>query len=301
MKMKLSFIAVMLSFHGMSCDVCGASAGIGSQGLLPSNQFHFIGMHSTYRQFKSVQDVLFSDEDRISREHFFRTNISGRWQFADRWAFLGVIPYVYNWQQQVDSTSIMHGLGDLNLHLSYLLFDRSDSVSSHQLRVDGGLKLPTGNYSSVALETSNLFPGTGSVDGMVRVNYQFKRQKWGIIGEGAFGLQGTNSTGYRFGNSLLSSGSVFAIKKTKGSGQLMPFLGANYQWIGTDAINTVPISPKFNSGHLFSAEIGVQFIHSNWMFHTRFSHPLYQHLSNGNVHTVIGNAEVGIRYLILKK
>ena len=301
MKIIVSFIAVVLSFHGMSCDVCGASSGMGAQGLLPGNQFHFFSLQTTYRQTRSFQDVLFSDEDRISREHFVRTNISGRWQISERWAFLGVVSYNYNWQQHVDSTRTMHGIGDINLHASYLLINRSDSTSSHQFRVDGGVKLPTGAYSRVALETSNLFPGSGSIDGIFRVNYQFKRQKWGMIGEGAFGLQGVNSAGYRFGNSVLSSGSIFGIKKIRKSGQLMPFLGISYQWVGTDEINDIPVSPKFNSGHLVSGEAGVQFIQSNWMFHLRFSQPVYQHLSNGNVKTVIGNAEIGIRYLIQKK
>lgn len=301
MKRFLSLIVViLLSFEVFSCDVCGGTIPPGTQGLLPGNQFHFVGIRSYYSQYASYRSVFQSNQVLESSEHFLRFSILGRWQVSRRFDITTEIPIAYNWQHFNGSKNDNGGLADVSLRVNYLFVNKKDSSSSHQLRGGLGAKFPTGAYSNEALETSNLFPGTGSYDGIIGTNYIFLKDKWGWVQENQFVLKTANSAGYKYGHSFSSKLNVFlnrTVKQTK----ILPFVGIDYRWNQTDQIDGIDVSYRFNSGRVLAAEAGINIITNKWMLGARYSHPILQQLSNGDVVNKIGGVELSVNFLIQKK
>lgn len=301
MKYIISIALLMGSFSVFSCDVCGISVSPGMQGLLPNNRYHFFGIRANYNSFQSSRPILLSDDFLTSKEHFFRSTLFGRWQISERFDLNAAIPFVYNEQHINGHINRHQGIGDIRITTNFLAINKTDSTSNHLFRVGAGAKLPTGNYSRDAWQTSNLYTGTGSYDFVLSSNYTLNKQKWGIIQDNQFWINTENKAGYRYGNSL-NSRLLFQWKPTtKGKLKINPFAGAGYQWSMTDRIDGIHVSQQFNGGHLVTIEGGLQFMSNNWMTIIRYAHPVVQQLSNGDVRAIIGNAEIGISYLIQKK
>lgn len=294
-------MVLFFSFEAMSCDVCGAAVGPGTMGLLPNNQYHFVGIRNRFSKYHSFHKLVLSNDHLRSSQHFFQSSIEGRWQAFNDLDFYGTIPYVYNWQNFNGTTIQEQGIGDLSLQSNYRIINKKDSILGHQLRIGIGVKLPTGNYSRTALKTSNLFPGTGSVDGIFSSAYVFSKATWGILQENTFILKSTNLVKYKYGNSFSTMSAVF-LKRKKGENTVfIPHLGINYLWSGTDQIDGINISQQSNGGHLISLEAGIRIMYQKWMLSARYNQSILQRLSDGLVENRIGNTALTITYLIQKK
>ncbi len=300
MKIIISMVIVMMSLNGFACDVCGGPSGLSSQGFLPNQQFHFVGIVSNYSQYQSQRNILLSDEKEYSHETFFKSALIGRWQATERIAILGSIPFAYNQQSRGDQLLTETGIGDISVMINTVVLSKNDSIKAHFLRLGAGLKGPTGQYSHVALETNNLFPGTGAFDFLASTNYMFRKSKWGLIQENQTRIPTANSVDYKYGLTVNASLYGFYSKSFQNSKELMPFIGASLQWKDVDRINNIPVAQQFNGGTIITADAGVQAVLPSWMIHLKYSHPFIQQLSNNDVLMTVGNIELGVRYLIKK-
>lgn len=300
MKIIISLMIVMMSLNGIACDVCGGPSGLSSQGFLPNQQFHFVGIVSNFSQYQSQRNILLSDEKEHSDEIFFKSAIIGRWQATEKIAILGSIPFAYNQQSRGDQLLTETGIGDISVMINTVVLSKKDSVKTQFFRVGAGLKGPTGRYSHVALETNNLFPGTGAFDILASTNYMYRRAKWGLIEENQARIPTSNSADYKYGLTVNASLYGFYSKSFQKAKELMPFLGFGFQWKDVDRINKIPVAQQFNGGTIFTADAGVQIILPKWMIHLKHGHPIIQQLSNNEVEMKVGNLELGVRYLIKK-
>lgn len=288
----------MLNAH--ACDVCGCVSGLSTQGFLPNERFHFVGIVSNYNEFQSQRNILFSDEIEYSTEAFYKSSLTGRWQISDRIAIIGSIPFVYNQQIRDNQTTTETGIGDVSIFVNTLIVNKQDDSNAQYLRVGVGSKVPTGRYSSVALETSNLFPGSGAFDILFSTNYMYRKMKWGMIQENQVRIPTENKVGYKYGTTVNANFYGFYAHKTNNTVELMPFLGAGIQWKDVDKINRIPVAQQFNGGVIATTDIGLQAVLPSWMIHLKYGHPVFQQLSNNDVKMTVGNLELGIRYLIKK-
>ncbi len=301
MKFCLSILAVLISFGAVACDVCGGVTPSGGDGLLVGNQFHFIGLRTNYGRFQSFHRNPFSEETTTSWEHFTRANISGRWQFSERFNAQVNIPYAINLQRIDNGNQLRHGLGDISLLVQWMLIStKNEAGTSHFLAIGSGVKAPTGNYSRDPWETSNLFPGSGSWDPQFNLSYRFSKNKFNFQVENGFTLKTQNPVGYRFGNAVSSIATAFYSINTKKNGKLLPLMGIGYTYTGSDHINSYLVAESFNSGHLLSTEIGLNYLTKNWILNTKWSQPFVQSIADGDVESK-GLLEFGIHYLIQKK
>ena len=299
MKITLALILVLISFESFSCDVCGGVVSPGTQGLLPTKQFHFIGTRFRYDHFTS--NTNYSGVSRSSTEHFLRASLYGRWQFASKFDLQAEVPFAYNLQEEEDSTRSHTGLGDISVVCNYELINNKNEAkeTSHILRSGVGMKLPTGYYSKDAWETNNLFPGTGSFDLVLSTNYVFTKKKLGLLNEFSFLFPTENKAGYKRGESLIARMNGF-YKIQLSNWQFLPALGASYIFSNTDKIYNIPVTQTFNNGQSINSELSLNLISNKWMLNAKYSYPIYQNINDGEVESK-GTAQLGIYYLFQKK
>lgn len=301
MKYLIALAAVLISFGAFSCDVCGGVSAPGTQGLLSSNKFHFIGIKSSYNQFRSIHGAHFI-QDQTSTEHFFRSSLVGKWQLADRLNIQLELPYTYNLQENPSGTRSEYGIGDINLVSNYLLVNQktAEGMTKHALRIGAGLKMPTGRYANDVWSTSNLHPGTGAIDAIITTNYVYRKTRVGILQENSLILKGKNKYEYRYGSAFFTRSAIFYNRPISETTILLPSAGLNYLYTATDRIQGSEVSQLFNSGHLLNAELSINLLTTQWMFNLKGSFPVFQYLGNGFVSSK-GNLELSILYLIQKK
>lgn len=302
MNLYITLFLALISFDTLSCDVCGGITASGNEGLLLNNEYHFIGVKQSYSAFSSIHRNHSNENVTHTQEHFLRSSLIGKWQFAEKFSSQIEIPFILNIQESESESRSEKGIGDINLLCNYVLVNRKndDANKSHLFRAGLGVSIPTGNYSKNLWETSNLSPGTGAFNFIGNTNYIFRMNDIGILQENIISLTGTNKFGYKYGTSLLSRNSFFLRKKIKEKTLLTPSVGVNYLYTSTDRINGIKVSELFNSGHSINGELALNYLIKKWMFILRTSYPIYQNIGNGDVKSK-GVVEFGIYHIIEKK
>ena len=269
------------SLNVIACEVCGCASASNSIGAIGSSNGHIIGFSFAGRSYSSAHPKLFSDELERSSEQFYSTSLIAKFQASKRIQVLALVPFQYNSQQNEEGKSITQGLGDITISSRFAPIYQVDSVSKKGIivQVGAGLKLPTGNYSKEAHETSNLFPGTGSWDIPVELNIYFLTQKWQYFMENSFNLKTKNSIGYHYGNSMQNT--VYAMRAfSKNNFKLSLGIGIQYQYLMKDRIDGSSES-TFNSGYSLAAMPGTNIQYKNIVLLVRYAQPIIQELSKG--------------------
>ncbi len=298
----ITLLVVLVSFEATACDVCGGVTAPNTQGLLPNNQYHFVGLRFGYNGFKSTHPLGLNHISTSTHEHFVRGSVLGKWQFTDRFDLQVDLPVIWNTQVAADSNRSNNGIGDASIFVNALAVNINDEKTgrSHFFKIGAGVKLPTGKYSKDAWETNNMFPGSGSVDFSIATNYVFSGKNLGILHENSVVIKTKNNVGYQYGNIYLTRFAGFYKKKFEAGIVMMPSIGASYIFSQTDRINDILVSSNFNNGHILNGDVGLNFISNNWMLSSNVSLPLFQFIGGGDV-TSKGSVELGIFYLIPKK
>ena len=206
-------VAVCIPLVGRSCDVCGCGLSMGSLGILPLQQRHFLGLRSQFQRF----ETLGHDDAAGSEERFRTLEIWGRWQIASRWQLIGLLPYQQVERQIFDGDRTLgKGWGDASLLVQYTLLDprrQKGRAWQHALQFGAGIKAPTGKYQYTATDgqalNANLQSGTGSTDGLLTATYILRHNAFGLYLDGTSRLTTTNQDHYRFGNRLSSGARIF--------------------------------------------------------------------------------------------
>jgi len=202
----LVVVAVCIPLVGRSCDVCGCGLSMGSLGILPLQQRHFLGLRSQFQRF----ETLGHNNGSGSEERFRTLELWGRWQLAPRWQLIGLLPYQMAERQVAGGEQTLgKGWGDAALLAQYTLLDPRRQAGrrwQHALQIGAGLKAPIGKYQYTATDgralSANLQPGTGSTDGLLTATYILRHNSLGCYLDGTIRLTTANREHYRFGNRL---------------------------------------------------------------------------------------------------
>ena len=294
-------IGVCLHFISVACDVCGGVSASSMNGFTPTNDFHYIGLRSTYRRYCSHNESLLTGVATNSTEYFLTAELLGKFQLSNRWQLSGSLPYSFAFQTESDLRTRKNGMGDFGIQSFYtpLIQQDTNGIIRRQLNIGFGIKTPTGKFAESAHAMSNMYPGTGAFNFMLSANYIFQSGKNGgqIEASNTYSLR--NKYGYQYGNSSSIGGTIFRMF-TSSKTIFRPFVGFQASLILKDRIHGYTTSDSMNNGEIISGKIGLNIIRTNWFLSLYGQLPIYQNLGNGTVQQKELLA-ISINYLISKK
>lgn len=186
----------------------------------------------------------------------------------------------------------LRGLSDISALVHYNLINTfmDDSVVhkvNHNLLVGGGAKLPTGRYkydenSLLDVANPNFQLGTGSTDWLLNAIYTARYKNWGANTDVSYRITTTNPNGYRFGNRVNASASVFYLSG-EGMSKLsvMPNAGIFVEQAGHD-IRSGEIN-KQTGGYATYLNIGTEVYLNKLSLGFSYWKPISQYLSDGEL------------------
>jgi hypothetical protein len=291
----------LLAFPSLACDLCGCSNGGSFFGILPQGHRGFLGIRYRYNSYNSHLTSL----NLSSREQFRTAELWGRFYPAKRVQVMAFVPYQFSQQTMLKSGIVtpLRGLSDISALAHYNLINTfmDDSVVhtvNHNLLVGGGVKLPTGRYkydennlSDVA--NPNFQLGTGSTDWLLNAIYTVRYKNWGANADLSYRITSTNPDGYRFGNRLNASASVFYLS-SMGSRSIMPNAGVFVEQAGHDVRGNV--MNKQTGGYTTYLNLGTEVYLNKLSFGVSYRQPVSQYLSEGELQA---NAQVSTHVTVL--
>jgi hypothetical protein len=284
----VSLFFLFLTLPGLACDLCGCSNSGSFFGILPQGHRGFAGVRYRHASFNSHMTSV-----NLKSHELFRTaELWGRFYPIKRVQVLAFVPYQFSQQTLLKSGTVtpLQGLSDVSALVQYNLLNTfmDDSVVhkvNHNLLVGGGVKLPTGRYkydenSLTDVANPNFQLGTGSTDWMVNAIYTARYNNWGANADVSYRITTTNSNGYRFGNRLTTSASVFYLT---GSGKysLMPNAGVFVEQGGYDRRDGVV--NKQTGGYATYLNLGTEAYLGKVSLGVSYRHPISQNLSAGEL------------------
>lgn len=274
------------------CDICGCATSGGGIGFSSLQTKDFFGVRYAFQEFRS-RDGIFNNSP-IIREQFNTYQLWGKKQLWKNIELSVLVPFQdlnrMHTQRPDESVS---GLGDINLigWYSFNFYKKqsedepifaSKELSSHQLKLGLGVKLPTGKFRQEIDNGINpgFQVGSGSTDLIVSSLYAYTKERWGFSSNLSYFIKTENSDRFRFGNQLsLSSRFFLPIGNEKLA--YFPFLG-----LTADHYNTVEEfgeKIKGTDGHLISMLLGTEISYKGYMLGANLSIPTQQNLVSGDV------------------
>ncbi|GHA57019.1 transporter family protein [Pontibacter akesuensis] len=248
--MKKLFILALafagISFTSQACDG-GCTMGGSYLGILPQVHKNLFGvryLNSSYTitsTYTHLHDGV-PETHHEQTDNIFRTaELWGRYTPIRGMQVFAFVPYRFNEHVMPDMTHRSSGLGDVTLLANYAVINTGDSLNytlKHTLRVGGGIKLPTGSFSSghdhgpVSMQ-----PGTGSTDYIVTGIYTIRFDKLGLNSDVTYNRNNKNSAGYQFGNCLSASSNLFYWQNMGSEVTLLPSAGLYYEKAEADKVS----------------------------------------------------------------
>lgn len=284
----LTLLVMLTSLPGLACDLCGCSNSGSFFGILPQAHRRFLGVRYRY----STYDSHLNSVNLRTRETFQTAEFWGRFYPARRLQVLAFVPYQFSHQTLVKSgqTLPLQGLGDVSAMAQYNLLNTfmDDSAAhqvNHNLLVGGGVKLPTGRYRYDESDLSqvanpNFQLGTGSLDWLLNAIYTVRYGRWGANVDAAYRITSTNAQGYRFGNRLNGSASVFYVAE-RGNWSVMPNAGVFVEQYAHDRRDGVV--NKQTGGYVAYLGGGVEAYGRRLSAGFSYRQPMAQYLSAGEL------------------
>ena len=282
------FLLSMAALPLLACDLCGCSNGGSFFGILPQGHRGFLGVRYRYNTFHSHLSSL----NLSSREQFRTAELWGRFYPARRVQVMAFVPYQFSQQTLLKTGAVtpLSGLSDITLLAHYNLLNTfmDDSVVhtvNHNLLVGGGVKLPTGRFrydenSLLDVANPNFQLGTGSTDWIGNLIYTARYKNWGLNADVSYRVTTTNPNGYRFGNRLNTSASVFYLTSL-GSRSIMPNAGVFVEQAGHDIREGV--MNKQTGGYATYLNLGTEVYLNKLSFGVSYRRPVSQYLSQGEL------------------
>lgn len=272
----------------LACDLCGCSNGGSFFGILPQGHRSFLGVRYRYNSYNSHLTSL----NLSSHEQFRTAELWGRFYPAKRVQVMAFLPYQLSQQTMLKTgeTIPLRGLSDITALVHYNLLNTfmDDTIAhtvNHNLLVGGGVKLPTGRYrydenSLSEVTNPNFQLGTGSTDWIANLIYTLRYKSWGLNADVSYRMTNTNSIGYRFGNRLNTSASVFYLTSL-GRRSIMPNAGVFVEQAGHDVREGVV--NKQTGGYATYVNIGTEIYLARFSLGVSYRHPVSQYLSDGEL------------------
>ena len=287
-KYVISGLLAFLSLPLLACDLCGCSNGGSFFGILPQGHRGFLGIRYRYNTFNSHLGSL----NLSSREQFRTAELWGRFYPARRVQVMAFVPYQFSQQTLLKTGQItpLQGLSDATVLAHYNLINTfmDDSIVhtiNHNLLVGGGVKLPTGRFrydenSLLDVANPNFQLGTGSTDWIGNLIYTARYKNWGMNADMSYRMTTTNPNGYRFGNRLNSSASLFYLTSL-GSRSIMPNAGVFVEQAGHDIRDGV--MNKQTGGYAAYLNLGTEVYLDKLSLGVSYRRPVSQYLSEGEL------------------
>jgi hypothetical protein len=295
MKILISTMMLMLaSNYANSCDICGGIGSNVSAGMLLNERFHLIGIRSSNRMSTSYFEGI-----RHSREYVLSQEIYGRFQLTKRIQFIGAIPFQTAFQQRDLGRDVFSGIGDPYAFLNAILLEKKDSSGSTRsfLSLGSGVKFPLGKYESTSNGFQNLYPGTGSWDGLFTFNFvQRLKGRFTIQSDASYTVKTSNPVGFRYGNAFSTSAQLTHYSNVKGN-RLLYALGGYIDHFEKSTSTQTVLGNNNNSGYTAGIRINANYLSRRCLVTTQINLPVFQSLNSGNVRSN-GAIQLGIHYLI---
>lgn len=299
MKSFLMVWVLMASYTGIYSQSCCCTGAGANYSILPNLNKQVLGVRYTYRSYISETHSLNPEMNgMITSQQLNTLEIFGRFNLNKRLQLSVFLPVSFIHQHSMNSDERTAGLGDMSFLLQYAVLDPlkcNGKKSKHQLRLGVGTKLPSGEFKMNANDMFNtsLQLGTGSVDFIFNGIYTYRFKKFGFNASAAYGLNTTNTKGYRFGDKTLMASNVFYIFDVKEI-SIMPSIGFNYEHLSSDRLKKTSLDNT--GGDFLTSSIGLDVYYKQFAFSSAFYPALMNRLNweNGNKNKF--NFEAGVFY-----
>ena len=275
------------------CDLCGCSTCSGSFGFGTLSNANFIGVRYIYQNFESKNGIF--DNSPKSEETFNTYQLWAQIPLTDAIYVTANLPYQDLNRSYTNSTENISGLGDSSLMGWYKLsfykkkkegapvdFSTEKEASGHSIQFGLGIKLPTGTFEERL--TDNINPGfqlgTGSVDGIFSLGYNYGGNKIGVNTLLSYYLKGENKNEYQFGNQLSYSVNMYTAFSTEKM-NIMPFVGLSGD--SYKSIKQYGESLQDTDGNILNASLGSELAIEKFIFGASYTLPVSQSLFGDNV------------------
>lgn len=200
-----------MSFQTYACEICGCGLGNYYIGILPRFEKKFVGLRY---QFNSFRTRLNDDPTQFSKDFYQSIELWSGWNIGKKWQLLTFIPVNFNHQVSDEGISDHNGIGDIAVLANYKVLDYNSKNLSQQLRIGGGVKLPTGKFDieqndpDVA-SIANTQIGSGSLDFLLNAMYSLRMNRIGIVNTVSYKINSANKDEYKFGNKFSANSFVY--------------------------------------------------------------------------------------------
>jgi hypothetical protein len=295
---KIFFVILFFSIKiTFACDICGGVGGNATIGMFASTQFHMFGIKSNFQSYQSRMNGIIH-----SKEFIFRNELNFRFQMNKHLQVISSLPYQYSFQIRDLGRDQKFGIGDPFLLVNGIFLHKKDSSGStrHFLSGSIGLKSPLGKFSSPQSSLMNMYPGTGSWDGLFLIQFvKGFKQRWSSQNEVSFALKTANKYGYRYGDVFQISSNILHNHKLAWR-RMIESVGFIYTHFEPSTLNNQTLNEFNNQGNILMLKSSLHLITFNWILGVNATLPIAQKINNGSVKQTLG-AEISCTYLLTTK
>ncbi|MBU2940781.1 hypothetical protein KO494_14630 [Lacinutrix sp. C3R15] len=274
------------------CDLCGCSTSSGSFGFGTLSNANFVGVRYIYQNFESRNGIF--ENSPTSKEHFNTYQLWAQIPITNSFYVSANLPYQDLTRDFNKVKENINGLGDASVIGWYKLpfykkkdankvdFNTEREASGHSLQFGLGIKLPTGKFEESLADNINpgFQVGTGSVDGIFSLGYNYGGDKYGVNTLFSYYLKGENKNDYQFGNQFSYATNLYRSFATEKM-NIMPFVG-----VSGDVYETITQYGETiadTDGNIFNASVGSELAIEKFIFGASYTLPISQSLFGDNV------------------
>lgn len=233
----LVLFILILSCQTYACEICGCGLGNYYIGILPRFEKRFIGLRY---QFNSFHTRLNDDPTEFSRDFYQTIELWSGWNIGKKWQVLAFIPVNLNHQVSDEGVSNRNGIGDIAVLANYKVLDINSKNFSQQLRIGGGMKLPTGKFDIEQNDPdlaaiANTQIGSGSLDFLVDGMYSLRVKRFGMVNTVSYKINSANKDKYQFGNKFSANSFIYYSTRIS-SASFSPNVGILYEHSGENKL-----------------------------------------------------------------
>lgn len=218
-KLSLAALFCGAALSSLACDVCGSGVSNYNPFLLPHLAKSHINLSYFHRSFKEMHGGV-----ETGSQQYQSLVIGAQYSLTKKVQLTALVPIQFNHLNTHEGRVQSNGLGDVTLLANYKLLDKRGTIR-HNILVGGGVKLPTGKFSTVKdNSTQQAFQlGSGSVDYLLNGSYRATWKKWVFSVMGSYKYNTPNREGFRFGD-VMSSGLTTAYRIERNGYSLAPYV-----------------------------------------------------------------------------
>ncbi|NJB82645.1 transporter [Wenyingzhuangia aestuarii] len=272
-------LLLIVSTSTYACDVCGCGSSNSSSfaNVLGGN---YVGFTYNYMHFQYLQNYA-NPNKPLADDHVNTISLSGQYQITDRIQVNATVPYRFNHRYKISGNVSNSGIGDVSV---YGLINLLNINSNHSLKVGAGLKLPTGEFdlqNSSLNQTSAAQLGTGSLDILLPIQYNYNQNEWSVNVSAMYFIKGKNKDEFKYGNQTqvnINTSYVFPVGNNL---SLAPIAGLSYDYfLASERFDIVDSRTK---GYMTNANIGLQLETKDLILGVNTQLPINQNLIDNDV------------------